>query len=414
MNTILLLETAVNAGEYKLKIYLVGGAVRDRILGLEPKDLDYVVCQATEEQMIGRGFKKVGSHFPVFLHPETGDEYALARKEIKSDGSNEFEFDTNNVSLEEDLSRRDLTINSIAMNESGMVYYDPFGGIKDLDSKILRHTSHAFIEDPLRVFRVARFAARFTDFTIHPNTLEIMKRLVGTPEFKQLSNERVFGEMEKALKQKEPSRFFEVLREVGGLDYFFPELKRLIDVPQKTEYHPEGCAWTHTMLVLDYAAGSNSDIRCVYSALVHDLGKGITPIEKLPSHPGHEEAGLPLVKAMSERLHVPNDWTEAALVVTEQHLKVHRLLEMKASSIVRIFYEMDAFRKPYLVEILARTCRADDMGKENEDYKQGDLLVNYFEMVKNIGFKDIRSGLKGEAISNEIRAERVRKLKEII
>lgn len=396
-----------------MKIYLVGGAVRDRILGLDPKDLDYVVTGSTPEEMSALGYKQVGAHFPVFLHPLSGNEYALARKETKVTDkvlNLEFKFDTNNVSLEEDLSRRDLTINSIAMDEN--TYIDPYNGMEDLKNKILRHTSPAFIEDPLRVFRIARFAARFSDFTIHPSTIKIMKQLVTTPEFKQLSNERVFGEMEKALKQKEPSRFFEILREVGGLDHFFPELKQLIDVPQKPEYHPEGCVWTHTMLVLDYAAVANSDIRCVYSALVHDLGKGITPAEKLPSHPGHEEAGLPLVKSMGERLHVPNDWTEAALVVTAHHLKVHRILEMKANSIVRIFYEMDAFRKPYLVEILARACKADDMGKEREDYKQGELLMKYFAEVKGIGFKDIRPGLKDKAIANEIRAERVRKLKE--
>ena len=398
-----------------MKIYLVGGAVRDRILGLDPKDLDYVVTGSTTEEMSALGYKQVGAHFPVFLHPQSGDEYALARKETKVTEqvlNSDFKFDTFNVSLEDDLARRDLTINSIAMDEN--TYIDPFNGIEDLKNKILRHTSPAFIEDPLRVLRVARFAARFDDFIIHPSTIEIMKKLVNTPEFRQLSSERVFGEMNKALKQKKPSRFFEVLKEVGGLDHFFPELKQLIDIPQRPEYHPEGCVWTHTMLVVDHAASANSDIRCVYSALVHDLGKGITPAEKLPSHTGHEEAGLPLVRAMGERLHVPNDWTEAALVVTAHHLKIHRLKEMRANSIVKMFYEIDAFRKPHLVSLLARCCEADDMGKNRADYDNGILLEEYFKTVRDISFKDIREGLKGKAIAHEIRSERVRMLSNIM
>lgn len=396
-----------------MKTYLVGGAVRDRLLGLTPKDLDYVVVGSTEKEMLELGFQKTGAHFPVFRHPETMEEYALARTEaLAIKGTSTFLVDTHEVTLEEDLKRRDITINSIALSDNG--YIDPYGGIKDLENKIIRHTSEAFDEDPLRVLRVARFAARFSDFTIAPETIELMKKIVKTQLFAEISNERIYTEMAKALSYPRPSIFFKVLEEVGGLDYFFPELKKLVGVPQRAEYHPEGCAWTHTMLVLDHASDNSEDLLVRYSALVHDLGKGVTSAEKLPGHPGHEEAGLPLVRELGARLRVPLDWTEAALVVTAQHLKVHRILEMKANSIVRMFYEMDAFRKPHLIEILVRACKADDMGKEREDYEQGEILKSYFAAIKDIGFKDIRPGLKGEAIANEIRAERVRKLSLLV
>jgi tRNA nucleotidyltransferase (CCA-adding enzyme) len=265
---------------------------------------------------------------------------------------------------------------------------------------------------------VARFASIFTDFSIAPETISFCKSVVKLPEFKLISTERVFKELATVLMTSEkPSIFFNILREFDGLDFFFSELKQLIDVPQRAEYHPEGCAWTHTMMVLDYSA-KFKDVRIKYAALVHDFGKGITPSDKLPGHPGHETFGLPLVLNFGIRLNVPNEWTEAAIVVTKYHLLVHRLNEMKAKTIIKIFYEIDAFRKPDLVTILARACETDEMGKrkniEFEKYNNGIMLENYFESIKDIGFKDIRSGLIGEAIGNEIRAERVRTLKRYL
>lgn len=406
-----------------MKIYLVGGAVRDALMGKTPKDMDYVVVGATEQDMLNRGFQKVGAAFPVFLNPINNFEYALARKEKKVEDSGagahgSFEFDIADVSLEEDLKRRDLTINAMAQSTKVqsfdyMEIIDPYGGLKDLENKVLRHVSEAFAEDPLRVLRVARFAARYPEFTVAPETMDIMRIIVQSDEFKTLSQERIFKEMEGALKCSKPSIFFNVLKDVGGLDHYFPELKALIDVPQRVEYHPEGDCWVHTMLVLDHAAQMGS-IEITYAALVHDLGKGITPAEILPGHHGHEDSGVPLVKAFSERLKVPNNLLDAGILVTKNHLRVHRISEMKPSSVVRMFYEMDAFRKPHLIHILARACEADDMGKNRVEVKQGILLEQYFNVVKDIGFKDIRSDLTGEKIGHEIRALRVRSLKRYV
>lgn len=393
---------------------MVGGAVRDMLLGKIPKDLDYVVVGSSEAEMLNHGFKKVGAAFPVFLS-ENGSEYALARTEKKSltTGTNahaEFDFETNSVSLQEDLQRRDLTINAMAFDVESNTLIDYVNGKTDLENKTLRHVSPAFSEDPLRVFRVARFAARL-GFSVAPETLTLMRQVVAAAEFKTLSFERVCVEMEGALQTEKPSIFFEVLKSVGGLDHYFPELVNLFDVPQKVEYHPEGDVWVHTMLVLDQAANLSPDIRIRFAALVHDLGKGITPQDKLPAHPGHESSGIPLVEQFCDRLHIPNSWREAAIVVTRNHLRVHQIDQAKASSIVRMFYEFNAFKKPELVAILARACEADDLGKNRVAVTQGHTLEEYFQVANSIGFKDIKSGLQGQAISNEIRAERVRHLK---
>jgi tRNA nucleotidyltransferase (CCA-adding enzyme) len=380
-----------------MKIYAVGGAVRDKILGLKPKDFDYLIFDSSPEEMIRHGFFQVGISFPIFIHPKTKHEYAFPR------GS----------TLEEDLSRRDLTINSMALDENENLI-DPHGGAKDLENKILRHTSSAFAEDPFRVYRLFRFQARFPHFTVAPETLDLARGIVKTSEFKDLSPERLIKELGIVLSLPKPSIFFEGLKSIGALSVFFPELEALIDVPQSEKYHPEGDAWIHTMMVLDCASDLSSDLLVRYAALVHDLGKGITPKEILPRHLGHETSGMELVEEMGERISAPNDWTEAALVVTRFHLRVHRLEEMKASSIVRMFYEMDAFRKPHLVEILSLACKADEMGKLKDQGAAADLLSLYFGSIKNISFKDLKPGLEGKAIGEEIRAERVRVLKTFI
>jgi tRNA nucleotidyltransferase (CCA-adding enzyme) len=406
-----------------MKIFLVGGYIRDSLLGLDPKDKDFVVVGSSKEEMLNLGFQEVGNFFPVFLHPDNKCEYALARKEKKKSGNNphsNFDFEIDNVSLEEDLKRRDLTINAMALSgeefnicDSSKQIIDPYNGFKDLKNKTLRHVSEAFSEDPLRVLRVARFSAKLPDFRIAPETIDLMKEIVKEDEFKKLSQERILKEMIGAFNTPKPSNFFEVLKEVGGLEYYFPELHALIDVPQNPIYHPEGDCWVHTMLVLDKSSQFKSDI-ISYACLTHDLGKGITPREMWPRHIGHEESGIPLVSQFSDRLGVPSSYKQASLMVTKNHLRVHRIEQGNPSSIVRMFYEIDAFRKPELIEILARCCEADDLGKNRENINQGKILEEYFKQVKDVGFKDIRQDLKGEAIAHEIRALRVKRLKSYI
>lgn len=404
-----------------MEMYLVGGAVRDSIMGLIAQDRDFVVVGSSDEEMIEKGYTKVGRSFSVFLDSE-GQEYALARREKKIPGNNphlSFECETSNVTLREDLYRRDLTINAMVqdLRDTDLII-DFFGGIQDIEDKVFRHISPAFSEDPLRVLRVARFAAKFPDFTVAPETMHFMRKVVQTEEFKSLSKERILGELRKAFCYPQPSRFFEVLREAGGLGFWFPEIAALEGVPQTPQYHPEGDAYVHTMLVLDsaYKISENHTYReeIMYSALVHDLGKGVTSLDLLPKHPGHEEAGLPLVEALSKRLGVPLSWSDAALCVTRNHLRVHRIEQATANSIVRMFYEMDAFRRSWLVPVLARTCEADEHGKNRVDVPQGEILEKCFEVVKDFGFSDIRKDLKGQAIYNEIRAGRVLKLKRFI
>jgi tRNA nucleotidyltransferase (CCA-adding enzyme) len=408
------------------KIYLVGGAVRDLLLGRKPNDRDYVLVGYTEKEMLDEGYKRVGNSFPVFLHPVMGDEYALARREKKvvgEDSHTAFECETQDVTLEEDLQRRDLTINALAIPRPKMdqgfvkeLVIDPYDGLDDIKNKVLRHVSPAFAEDPLRVLRVAKFAARFPDFTIAPETIELMKALVNTNGFKELSTERVYKEMSAALKYETPSIFFNVLKEVGGLEHFFPEIHKLIDVPQRPEYHPEGDCYIHTMLVLDHAAKVDSKYRdeIVFAALLHDLGKGITPVELLPAHHDHEHSGVPLVEKFCERFLVSRQLKSAALTVTRHHLRVHRISEANPKSAVRMFYEINAFRAPHLIEILARACECDDLGKNMKEVLQGKLLEEYFNHVKDVGVLDVRPRLVGKAVGEKIREIRVKKLKYLI
>lgn len=380
-----------------MDIFLVGGAVRDKLLSLEPKDKDYVVLNSSSEELKALGFQQVGNSFSIFLHPKTKEEYALPR------GGN----------LEEDLLKRDLTINSMALSENGELI-DPFGGRADLENKILRHVSPYFNEDPLRVFRVFRFKTLHPEFSIAPETLSLISELVKSEAFKRIIPERIFQELKIVMESEKPSIFFEGLRSVDGLNIYFKELEDLIGVPQTLKYHPEGDAWIHTMLVLDEAARISQDVLVRYSALVHDFGKGTTPKKILPRHIGHEESGVKLVKAFGQRLMIPSEWTKAAVVVTRFHLRVHMLKEMKANTIVRMFYEMDAFRKPFLVKVLSDACRADEMGKLKDPLTSSSKLETYFEVIKSIGASHVSQDHRGEAVGEAIRAERVRKLKDFM
>ena len=287
-----------------------------------------------------------------------------------------------------------------------------YGGAQDLENKIIRHVSDAFKDDPFRVYRVMRFKARFPNFNIAPETIDLMKEIINTSSFKSISPDRIIKELRVVLSLPKPSLFFEGLKDLKALYCFFPELEKLINVPQSLKYHPEGDAWTHTMLVLDQAASLTDNILVRYSCLVHDLGKGITPIEELPRHIDHEKTGIKLVEELSQRILAPNDWVEAAIVVTKFHLKIHRILEMKASSIIRMFYEMDAFRKPHLIHILSVACQADEMGKLKTFSPESTYLENYFNLVKDVSINDINEGMIGKDIGEAIRQKRINLLKK--
>ncbi|HEY0721228.1 MAG TPA: multifunctional CCA addition/repair protein, partial [Gammaproteobacteria bacterium] len=332
-----------------MQIYLVGGAVRDKLLGVEPRDRDWVVVGATPAEMLAQGYRPVGKDFPVFIHPETGEEYALARTERKTaPGYHGFEFHADPaVTLEEDLRRRDLTINAMAMDGAGNLI-DPFGGAEDLRNGRLRHVSPAFAEDPVRILRLARYAARYAHwgFRVAHATHALMKQMVENGEVDALVAERVWQEMENALGEPTPSRFFEVLRNCGALARILPELEALFGVPQPKHHHPEVDTGLHTLLVLDQAARLSTDTRVRFAALVHDLGKGTTPREEWPKHIAHEHRGVELVNALCERLHIPNDYRELAQIVTRYHGVYHRVEELRASTLHDTLEAVDAFRRP--------------------------------------------------------------------
>lgn len=376
-----------------LDVYLVGGAVRDELLGLEPAERDYVVVGATPGIMTDRGFRSVGRDFPVFLHPESGEEYALARTERKQGrGYRGFEFHaTADVALEQDLARRDLTVNAIARAPSGEVF-DPFGGRDDLEKRLLRHISPAFSEDPVRVLRLARFAARFPDFSVHPETSALCREMVADGEVDHLVAERVWRELSRALMYDTPSRFFRVLRETGALARVLPEVDALFGVPQPPEHHPEVDTGEHLMLVLDQAARLKAPLPARFAALVHDLGKALTPADKLPSHPGHEKAGLPEVEELCRRLAVPRDCRDLGLLVCEFHLHVHRALEMRPETIVRLFERLDAFRRPERLEGFLLACEADARGRaglQDRDYPQPGHLRRALSAAAGVNTGDI-------------------------
>jgi tRNA nucleotidyltransferase (CCA-adding enzyme) len=357
-----------------LKIYAVGGAVRDELLGLPVQDRDWVVVGAAPEEMAARGFKPVGKDFPVFLHPETREEYALARTERKTaPGYKGFVFHTDAaVTIEEDLARRDLTINAIAKAEEGS-FIDPYHGRDDLAAKVLRHVSPAFVEDPVRVLRVARFAARFTDFTVAAETMALMRTMVDDGEVDHLVPERVWQELSRGLMEAKPSRMFEVLRGSGALKKILRELDRLWGVPQRADYHPEVDTGVHVMMVIDMAAKLNLSLPARFAALTHDLGKGTTPADVLPRHIGHEMRSVSLLGPLCERLRVPVECRELALLVARFHGDIYKIDQLRRTTAVTILERCDVFRRPERFEELLGACEADYRGRlgfEARDFPQ--------------------------------------------
>lgn len=370
-----------------MKICTVGGAVRDELLGLPVADRDYVVVGATPEEMVAQGYKPVGKDFPVFLHPKTHEEYALARTERKTArGYKGFQvFASPEVTLEEDLARRDLTINAIAKDETGLIV-DPHNGVADLKAGILRHVSPAFVEDPVRVLRVARFAARF-GFSIAPETLALMREMAANGEVDALVPERVWQELSRGLMEKVPSRMFHALRECGALARILPELDVLFGVPQTAEYHPEIDTGVHVMMALDYAAAQNFSLPVRFAVLTHDLGKGTTPHAVLPRHIDHESRSFALLKPLCQRLRVPNDCRELALVVARFHGKPLRALELRPETLLDLLLETDALRQPQRFEEFLQACTADFCGRlgyRDAAFTQADFLRRAHQTVQAV------------------------------
>ena len=368
-----------------MQIYMVGGAVRDRLLGRPVNDHDWVVVGATPEQMLELGYLPVGRDFPVFLHPETREEYALARTERKSGrGYRGFVVESSpNVTLEEDLSRRDLTINSIASSADSTgatVLFDPYHGVQDLQARLLRHVTDSFREDPVRILRVARFAARFTDFTVAPETMQLMREMVEHGEVDHLVPERVWQELARGLMEAKPSRMFEVLRECGALQVLLPEVARLWGVPQPPLHHPEVDTGVHLMMVLDMAARLNAPLVVRFACLAHDFGKGTTPQHVLPRHIGHEERSAKLLRNVAERLRVPVDCRETADVVAREHGNIHRSGDLSAAALVRLLERCDAIRKPERFADVLLACECDARGRlgfEEAAYPQRPRLLRW-------------------------------------
>jgi len=368
----------------RMKIYTVGGAIRDALLGLPVQDRDYVVVGATPEQMVAQGFRPVGKDFPVFLHPKTQEEYALARTERKTAaGYHGFKFYyAPDVTLEEDLARRDLSVNAMAreVTPNGELtgpIIDPYGGRDDLAARVFRHVGEAFVEDPVRILRLARFAARFDDFTVAPETSALLARMVAAGEAYALVPERVWQELARGLMEHKPSRMFAVLRECGALARILPELDLLWGVPQRAEYHPEIDTGVHVMMVLDYAAMRGYALPVRFAALTHDLGKGTTPADILPRHIGHEGRSVELLKPLCERLRVPNDCRDLALLVAREHGNLHRVMEFGAAALVKLFERCDAMRKPARFAEALQACESDARGRlglEKQPYPQAERL----------------------------------------
>lgn len=397
-----------------MKSYLVGGAVRDALLGLPVKDKDWVVVGATPQQMLDAGYQQVGRDFPVFLHPETHEEYALARTERKS-GSGYTGFTcyaAPDVTLEQDLLRRDLTVNALAQDAEGNIV-DPYHGQSDLRQRLLRHVSPAFSEDPLRVLRVARFAARYAhlSFRIADETMTLMRDMTDAGELEHLTPERVWKETEGALGTRNPQVFFQTLRDCGALKVLFPELDALYGVPAPAKWHPEIDTGIHTMMTLTMAAMLSPDIDIRFATLCHDLGKGLTPKALWPRHHGHGPAGVKLVEQLCARLRVPNEMRDLAKVVAEFHDLIHTFPILKPATIVKLFDSLDAWRKPQRVEQLALTSEADVRGRtgfEDCDYPQGRLLREAWEAAKSVTNKEvIDAGFKGPEIREELTRRRI-------
>jgi tRNA nucleotidyltransferase (CCA-adding enzyme) len=403
-----------------MRVYLVGGAIRDRLLGLPVRERDWVVVGADPVELVREGYQSVGREFPVFLHPQTHEEYALARRERKvAPGYRGFTTQFSpDVTLEEDLKRRDLTINAMAETESGEII-DPYGGRADLAARQLRHVSEAFVEDPVRVLRVARFAARLAPlgFRVAPETLALMRRMREAGEVSALVPERVWQETERALGEADPQVFFETLRACGALAVIFPEIDALFGVPQPPRWHPEIDTGVHVMLALKWAAEHDASGQVRFAVLVHDLGKASTPRERWPSHHGHEEMSVPLIEDLCARLKVPNAHRELAILAARHHTLVHRALELKPATVLTLLENCDAFRRSERFAELLAACEADARGRagrESEPYPQADYVREALAAAAAVVLpEEERRGLPGPAIGEQIRRRRLAAITEL-
>ena len=402
-----------------MQVYCVGGAVRDELLGLSVKDKDYVVVGSTPQAMLDAGYRPVGKDFPVFLHPSTHEEYALARTERKTAaGYKGFAVHAaSDVTLEQDLARRDLTINAIAKRADGTLI-DPFNGLADIQAKTLRHVSDAFAEDPVRILRAARFAARFTEFEVAPETNQLMQQMVQAGEVDALVPERVWQELSKGLMEAQPSRMFEVLRACGALQKILPELDKLWGVPQPPQHHPEIDTGVHIMMVIDYAAKQNFSLPIRFAALTHDLGKGTTPIDILPRHIGHEIRSVDLLKDVSKRLRVPNDCKELAHIVAKFHGKLHQASKMRADTLLEFIMELDAIRQPARFVDFLKACECDSRGRtglENCALPEAELLKKVLQAALNVDAGAIAQGIEApEKIKAAVFEARLDVIKHIL
>jgi tRNA nucleotidyltransferase (CCA-adding enzyme) len=404
-----------------MQVYLVGGAVRDRLLGRPVRERDWVVVGASPAELEGQGFVPVGREFPVFLHPQTHEEYALARLERKvAPGYRGFTTQFSpDVTLEEDLRRRDLTINAMAETPSGDIV-DPYGGRRDLEARLLRHVSDSFIEDPVRVLRVARFAARYAElgFRVAEETVALMRGMTESGELTALVPERVWQETERALGESRPDVFFETLRECGALQVIFPELAALYGVPQPPRWHPEIDTGLHVMLALRYSAFTGASTTVRFAVLMHDLGKALTAPERWPSHRGHEEAGVPVIEALCARLKVPNGFRDLAVLTARHHAVVHRAAELRPTTVLKLLESTDAFRRPERFGEMLAACEADARGRtglEAQPYPQRDYLLRARAAAATVALDESeREGLAGPVIGEKIREKRLAAIKSLI
>ena len=399
-----------------MKIYLVGGAVRDSLLGLTPGDRDWVVVGATQPQMEALGFRAVGKDFPVFLHPDTDEEHALARTERKSGrGYRGFVVDADpSVTLEEDLQRRDFTLNAIARDEETGELVDPYGGVRDIQDRVLRHVGPAFVEDPLRVLRAARFMARFAPlgFRVAAETMGLMRQMVDGGELDALVPERVWQELRRALASAQPSAFLRTLHECGALGVILPEVEALYGVPQRAEFHPEVDTGRHQEMVSDMAARlAPGDVLAGFAALTHDLGKALTPKDQLPRHIMHEQRGVAPLRKLAARLKVPAEHQQLAEAVCREHLNVHRIDELRDATVLELLSRCDGFRRPERIARIALVCECDKRGRlgfEDSDYPQGETLQRLHRAALSVQARDLdTSQLKGPAIGEALKKARI-------
>ncbi|MGN1282005.1 MAG: multifunctional CCA addition/repair protein [Succinivibrio sp.] len=404
-----------------MQVYLVGGAVRDRLLGIDSSDKDYVVTGSTIEEMKSLGYTQVGHDFPVFLHPKTKEEYALARTE-KKDGTGYLGFNcsfSEDVTLEEDLRRRDLTINAMAMDAEGKIY-DPYSGREDLDNRILRHVSEAFVEDPLRVLRIARFYAKFYSlgFSVSDDTKALMRKMVASGELTSLTAERVFMELDKALNTANPEQFILLLREVGALKYVLPEIDRLFGVPGPVRWHPEIDSGLHTCMTLKRVCEENSSPVVRFAMLCHDLGKAETPTVLWPHHRLHNELGIKPLRCLCQRLHVPSEYEQFAAIVILYHSEMHHLYRKGAEGIVSLLDKLDAWRKPERIKPFILCCKCDFLGRkgfENRPFPRAEYFMSIFSLCKSVTAQEfVRRGYKGKDISLKMHERRVELVEEFL